>query len=183
MEMALSLMLGLGLAAAVGFRIFVPFLIVSLAAYTGHLQLANGFAWIGTLPAVIMFGAATVLEIGAYAIPWLDHLLDVIAGPLAVICGAVLMSSAVFELDPLIKWPVAIIAGGGTAGLIRGANAGVRLTSSVTTAGIGNPIVATVETISSIVMSALALVLPVVAMLLALFLVVILMKKLVRIRR
>jgi hypothetical protein len=180
LEIVLSLMLGFGLAAAVGFRIFVPFFIVSLAAHTGHLQLAEGFAWLGSFPALVMFGAATFLEIAAYAIPWLDNLLDVVAGPLAVICGAVLMASTVFDLDPFIAWPLAIIAGGGTAGLIKGANAGLRLTSSATTAGLGNPAVTVVETSGSAVMAGLAIFLPVLAFLLVVWLVVFLARKLVR---
>jgi len=182
MEWILSLMLGLGLAAAVGFRIFVPFLLVSLAAHTGHLQLAEGFGWIGTTPALVMFGAATFLEIAAYAIPWLDNLLDVVAGPLAVICGAVLMASTVFELDPFIKWPLVIIAGGGTAGVLKAANAGLRLTSSATTAGLGNPAVTVVETSSAAVMASLAIFLPVVAFLLLLWLLIYSVRRLLRIR-
>lgn len=183
MDTALGLMLGLGLAAAVGFRIFVPFLVVSLAAYTGHLDLGEGSAWLGTLPAVIMFAAATVAEVAAYHIPWFDHLLDMLAGPAAVVCGSVLMASAVVELDPLIKWPVAIIAGGGTAGLIRGAAAGLRAGSTATTGGLGNPVLASVETWSSAALAVLAVALPVVALVLTVLLVAFVIRRTARLGR
>ncbi|MBU1676550.1 DUF4126 domain-containing protein, partial [bacterium] len=166
METALSLMLGLGLAAAVGFRIFVPFLMVSLAAHTGHLDLSDGQAWIGTLPALIMFAAATLAEIAAYHLPWFDHLLDILSGPAAVVCGAILMASAAVDMEPLVKWPVAIIAGGGTAGLIRGASAGLRVGSTALTGGFANPGFTAVETGGSLTLTLLALLVPVAALVL-----------------
>lgn len=168
MDTVLALLLGLGLAAAVGLRIFVPFLVLSLAAHTGHLELAAGQEWIGSTPALVMFATATLLEAAAYQIPWLDHLLDVAAGPAAAVCGTVIMASAVVEMAPLVKWPVAIIAGGGTAGLLRGLGSGVRATSTVTTGGVANPVVAAGETAGSAVLSVLAVLVPVLAGLAAL---------------
>jgi hypothetical protein len=61
-DVALSIVLGIGLAAATGFRVFLPMLIVSGAAYTGHLPLSDSFAWLGTSSALIMLGVATILE-------------------------------------------------------------------------------------------------------------------------
>src|SRR5947207_9549521 len=95
LETLLSVCLGIGLAAACGFRIFVPLLVTSLAAQTGHLTLAGGFQWIGTRPALVAFAVATVLEILAYYVPWIDNLLDVIAGPAAVTAGIVVTASVV----------------------------------------------------------------------------------------
>ena len=51
METAVSIALGIGLAAAVGFRVFLPLLVASIAAYTGHLHLDANFAWLGSLTA------------------------------------------------------------------------------------------------------------------------------------
>ena len=76
METALSVILGIGLSAACGFRVFVPMLGTSIAALSGHLELSEGFGWIGTPAAAIGFGTATVIEIGAYYVPWLDNLLE-----------------------------------------------------------------------------------------------------------
>src|SRR5262245_17449136 len=119
MELALSICLGIGLSAACGFRVFVPLLGMSAAALAGHLHLAPGFDWIGTWPALACFLTATILEIGAYYIPWLDNLLDSMATPAAVIAGSLITAAVVTDMSPLLKWSLAIIAGGGTAGVIQ----------------------------------------------------------------
>jgi len=166
MDTALSICVGIGLSAACGFRVFVPLLIMSIASLSGHLTLASQFQWIGTYPALIAFGVATALEIGGYFIPWLDHLLDTIATPAAIVAGIIVMSSMLRSMDPFLKWTLAVIAGGGIAGVVQSGTVLTRAASTSTTGGIANPIVATAELGLSVFMSFLALVLPVVAMLL-----------------
>jgi hypothetical protein len=163
METVLSVLVGLGLSAAVGFRVFVPLLIMSAAAQTGHLTLADGFAWIGTPPALVAFGVATVLEIVGYFIPWVDHALDVIAAPAAVVAGTVATAGVAIDIDPFLQWTLAIIAGGGIAGLIHVLTGATRAVSGATTAGLGNPLVALVEAGSSVFLSILAILVPVFA--------------------
>jgi hypothetical protein len=171
-QVLLGAALGLGLAAAVGFRVFVPFLLVAIAAKSGQMHLAGGFEWLGTDAALIMFGIAALLEVAAYFIPYFDHLLDTVAGPAAVIAGTVLMASTLVEMEPWLKWAVAIVAGGGTAGLLHGATSTLRLGSTATTAGAGNPAFATMETGASTALTILALMLPLIALALVIFLVV-----------
>lgn len=158
--MVLSIFLGIGLAAAVGFRVFVPFFLISLAHYAGYLSLSEGFQWMGSTAAMVTFAIATTIEILAYFIPWLDNALDLITTPLAVVGGTILMSSAVGEIDPLLQWTVAIIAGGGTAGIIKGLTSSGRLASSVGSGGLANPVISSGEAISSILMTILSFVLP-----------------------
>ena len=160
LETLISIFLGISLAAAVGFRIFVPLLVMSLASLGGYLNLSSGFEWIGTIPALIAFGAASVFELAAYFIPFVDNLLDTIAGPTAVVAGTVAMASSIVELDPLIKWTLAIIAGGGAAGLVQSLTTITRGASSLTTAGIGNPIVSATEAGFSFGISTLAIFFP-----------------------
>ena len=168
MDTLLSIGIGLGLAAACGFRVFVPLLIASLAAHGGYLSLASGFEWVGTPPALYAFATATVLEVLAYYVPWLDNALDAIATPAAVIAG-MLVGAAVFtDLPPLVKWSLAIIAGGTAAGMVQGATGLLRLKSGLFTGGLGNPLVATLELIGALLMAAVALMAPLVALLLAL---------------
>jgi hypothetical protein len=159
----LSAILGIGLAAACGFRVFVPFLIVGIAARTGHLALGPSFAWLPSAPALLALAVATVLEIGGYYIPWLDHLLDVVATPAAVGAGAVMTASVVTGLDPMTRWILALIAGGGIAGTVQALTVGARKASLVTTGGIANPVVATGELLGSIVLSVVAIALPLLA--------------------
>ncbi|GGG57016.1 hypothetical protein GCM10011414_28580 [Croceivirga lutea] len=152
-ETIISLFLGVGLAASAGFRVFLPLFALSLANYFGIWELNDSWAWIGSIPAVLTLGIATVAEIFAYFIPWVDNALDSIAIPLAGIAGTAVMVSTVADLDPVITWSLAIIAGGGTAAAIKGANATGRLTSTATTGGLANPVVSTVETGTAVVVS------------------------------
>jgi hypothetical protein len=163
METLLSLCLGIGLAAACGFRIFAPLLVMSIAANTGHLALAGGFDWIGSRPALIAFAAATVLEVLAYYVPWLDNLLDTAAVPIAVVAGVVVTASVVTDVSPLLRWTLAAVAGGGAAGATQSLSTLVRSVSSFTTGGIGNPVVATAEAGGSLALSAMSLLAPLIA--------------------
>lgn len=168
--MLLSIALGIGLSAACGFRVFVPLLALSIASLGGWVPLSGSFEWMGTIPAMVVFATATILEVAAYYIPWFDNLLDAVATPAAVIAG-VITSLAVFtEIDPLLKWTLAIIGGGGAAGLIQGATALLRLKSTTLTGGIGNPVIATLEFAVSILTSILSLLVPFVAILAVIFL-------------
>lgn len=145
-ESALSIALGIGLAAAAGFRIFVPLLVAGLAARVGYLPLTDGFEWLGSTPALITLGTAAVFEALAYFIPGVDHVLDVLAGPAAVGAGVVASAAVMADIPPAVLWPVAIIAGGGVAGLTKGSTALFRAKSGAMTAGLANPVVAAVET-------------------------------------
>src|SRR5881394_829642 len=115
MEPFLSSLVGIGLSAACGFRVFVPLLVVSIASYSGHLHLAPGFEWMGSTAALIAFATATALEIAGYYVPWVDNLLDTIASPAAVIAGTIATASVVADMSPFLKWTLAAIAGGGIA--------------------------------------------------------------------
>ncbi len=163
----LGVVIGLGLAAACGFRVFVPLLVMGAAARLGHFDPSPGFAWLATTPALIAFGVATAVEIAAVHVTWLDHLLDVVAAPLAVLAGAVTMAGALGEVSPLLRWSFALIAGGGTAGLFHGLNGLMRAGTAVTTAGFGNPLFATLETGGAFAIAAAAVLIPVLGLLLA----------------
>src|SRR5439155_23073700 len=173
METLLSVCLGIGLSAACGFRVFVPLLVMSIAALSGHLTLTHGFEWIGSYPALIAFSVASCLEIAGYYIPWVDNLLDTISSPAAIIAGTIITASLVADVSPFMKWTLAIIAGGGAAGLVQGTTVVARGASSAGTGGLANPLVATLELAGSIITSVLAILAPVVVIvLLAIFLVV-----------
>lgn len=166
METIASICLGIGLSAACGFRVFVPLLMMSLAGLSGHIHPAPGFEWIGSYPALVAFSVATCLEIAAYYIPWVDHLLDTIASPAAVIAGILVSASLFTDVSPFLRWTLAIIAGGGAAGLVQGTTVMARGASGISTAGLANPIVSTVELAGAILTSLLTLIAPVLAVLL-----------------
>jgi hypothetical protein len=156
----ISVALGIGLAAATGFRVFLPLLIAGIAAHTGHLPLNDSFAWLASTPALITLGTAAVCETLAYYIPGVDHVLDVVASPAAVAAGAVASAAVMTNVPPAILWPVAIIAGGGIAGLTKGSTALLRAKSGLMTGGLANPVVSTVETVGATGLSIFAIVVP-----------------------
>jgi hypothetical protein len=163
MDTLLSVFVGVGLSAACGFRVFVPLLVMSVASLTGQMTLSPEFEWIGTYPALAAFAIATIFEIAAYYIPWVDNLLDTVAIPAATVAGTIVMASAVSEMSPFLKWALAVIVGGGVAGTIQGFTTITRIASTATTGGLGNPIVSTVEAGGSLLMSVLAIAVPVLA--------------------
>lgn len=175
-ETILSIFLGIGLAASVGFRVFLPLFALSLASYFGVWDLNENWQWIGSLVAVLTLGLATLLEIFAYFIPWFDNLLDSIAVPLAAIAGTAVMVSTVADLDPVITWSLAIIAGGGTATAIKGAGATGRLASTATTGGLANPVYATIETGTAMVVTAASIFAPILAAILVIIILVIIFR-------
>jgi len=171
---ALSIVAAVGLAAACGFRIFVPLLVVSLATRSGLMSVSDGFAWIGSTPAVLCFGTATLLEVLGYYVPVIDNFLDAVASPAAVIAGMVVSAAVIADVDPWLKWTLVVIAGGGAAAAVQVPTVVARGASTATTAGAGNALVSTTELAASTGFSAasvLAFSLPVVVPFLVLALV------------
>lgn len=163
METILGLCIGVGLSAACGFRVFVPLLAMSIATLLGWYEPAKGFEWLA-IPSVCMaLGFATICEIAAYYVPWVDNLLDTIATPAAVVAGTVTtMAVSSGEMSQFATWAAALIVGGGTAGVVQMSTVAARGVSTATTGGLGNFVISTGELIGSIVLSILAFIMPVV---------------------
>lgn len=184
-QLVLSLVLGVSLAAACGLRVFMPLLVTGLLAHfgLGGVVLREGLGWMGSTPALIAFGLATALEVAAYKVPLLDHLLDTLAVPLATVAGTLVAASAFVELPPLVAWSVALVAGGGVAGALSAGTATTRVASTTTTAGLGNPLFALVETVGSVLLSLLAWLVPLMALVMAISLVLLMRRWLRALRR
>lgn len=160
----LGAFIGIGLAAATGFRVFLPMFMVSLASYLGWIPLNESFTWLQGLPTVLATGIATIVEIISYYIPFVDHLLDTISIPLATVAGTILFASQFTDVGTFPLWALALIAGGGTAATISAGFAGGRAVSTTTTGGLGNSLVSTTETAGAGIMSILALFFPILAL-------------------
>ncbi|MFW2147514.1 DUF4126 domain-containing protein [Acinetobacter sp. TY1] len=162
METILSLCIGIGLSAACGFRVFVPLLVMSVASLTGLFEPMKGFEWLAMPSVCIGLTVATVCEIGAYYIPWVDNALDSISTPAAMIAGTLTtMAVSTGEMSPFASWAAAIIVGGGTASAVQLSTVAVRGLSTATTGGIANPLVSTTEWISALLISVLSFFVPV----------------------
>ena len=183
LDIAVSVALGIGLAAATGLRVFLPLLVVSAAAYSGHLPLADSFAWLGTPAALILLSVAAVVEILAYYIPGVDNLLDALATPAALVAGTVVSAAVITDLPPTVKWATAVIAGGGIAGVMQSMTALLRAKSTVFTAGVGNPVLATSELAGSLLVSLLALAAPLIALVLIVLFLWLALRLLLRVTR
>lgn len=176
LETILSIFLGIGLAASVGFRVFVPLFALSIAAYFNVLELNNSWLWLDSLTTVITFGVATLFEVFAYYIPFLDNILDTMAVPLAAVAGTAIMVSTTMDLSPVFTWSLAIIAGGGSATAIASSSSAARLVSTTSTAGFANPVVSTIETLMAVFMTVISLIVPVLALILVLIILAITFK-------
>ena len=177
MELLLSVALGIGLSAACGMRVFAPFAVMSAAAITGQLGLSDSFGWIGTYQALVLFSVATLIEVLSYYIPWVDNLLDTIATPAAILAGAIATASVVTDMSPLMRWTLAITAGGGTAGIIQMGTTWMRGVSSVTTGGLGNFVVATGEWMGSLTIATLSVLFPLLVVLFVAILLILIVRR------
>jgi hypothetical protein len=120
--------------------------------------------WAATLPALLLFGTAALVEIGGYYIPWVDNILDTISTPAAAIAGTVLTASTLTgHVDPMFQWIAGIVMGGSTAALISGGTAVTRAAASVSTGGIANPLLSTSEIGGSLIVTIMAMLLPILA--------------------
>ena len=183
METLLSVLLGISLSAATGFRIFLPPLIMSVMAQTTSFEPPANLAWLDNPVALFVLGVATAAEVLAYYIPWVDNLLDTLAAPAALIAGTLITYAFGVDLDPSARWALAIVAGGGAASGVQALTSVTRLISSGTTGGLGNPVVSTGENVAATLLSVLALLLPVLAFAVVVALLVLAFRQVARLRR
>ena len=167
--------LGLGLAAASGFRVFIPPFLYGLFLRLDMVPISipmTGISeWMASDIGLIILGVAMIVEILGYYIPWIDNLLDTIASPTAIIAGVMMMSSTLSDTHPALQWGSSIIAGGGVSGTIQIGTVATRAVSTATTGGLGNPIVSTIEAGACILCTILAILLPIIALFLVMVLV------------
>ncbi len=175
--------LGISLAAATGFRVFIPLLVMGLSVKAGLLPVSENFAWLAATPALLMLGIAAVTEAAAYYVPVLDNVLDGIAGPIAVGAGIMMTGALLGDMQPMLKWSLAIIAGGGAAAATQSVTTLLRGSSTVLTGGFGNSAIATGEIAGALALSVIAILLPMVAVVLVLLFCVVAWRMMLKTRR
>lgn len=167
MEYVLAIFVGVGLSISAGFRLFTPLFLLSLTTKLGWMELGAGFEWLSSTPALIGFGVAVVIELVCNYIPVVDNFMKTIAAPFALMAGTLLTVSVIGVDDsPFLSWALALIAGGGAATSAQLTSTAVRGTSTVTTAGVANPVIAIIEEIGAWVMSIISIIFPIVAVIL-----------------
>jgi O-antigen ligase len=156
-------LVGIGLAAAVGLRIFIPILVVSIFAYTGNLTLSTYFTWIGYLPILILLIILSIIEVIAYYVVWLDNYLDAIEHPLSIISGIIIIGAVITEFNPYLKWLLALLIGGAVSGTINASTSLIRLKISAETGGSKNFILSTTEAVIAVILSITSIYYPFIA--------------------
>jgi hypothetical protein len=176
----LAALMGISLAAASGFRVFLPPFLLSLAIRADFVEVdlvGTSFEFFETTPAIIILGVASMAEFAAYYVPWVDNLLDSIASPAAIMAGIGMTAIVMEGSDPVVQWVIAIIAGGGASATIQGATVTTRGLSSTFTFGYANSLVATSENVASVALTIVALLAPLVAGIFAVAILVIMTKR------
>ncbi|WP_018250170.1 DUF4126 domain-containing protein [Orenia marismortui] len=177
MNLILSMLIGVGLSAACGFRVFIPLLVMSISALTGNLELASDFQWIGSDSALYVFTIATILEMIAYYIPQVESFLSSISTTVTAIAGTIVMSSFVVDVSPLLQWSLAIIAGGGTSTVVQASRNKIKNVIRLRDVASNNFNLLSVEVLTAVLLSSLLIISPVLTLFLIAIIILILFKK------
>ena len=183
--MIMATLMGISLAAASGFRVFLPPFLLSVAARLDivwflELDLVDThFEFFTSTLAIVILGIATVAEFAGFYAPWIDNALDSIATPASVIAGIAMTAIVLEGAAPIIQWAVAIVAGGGVAATIQSATGTTRSLSSTFTFGLGNSAVATGENVASVALTLIAILIPFISA----FVVILVVALLIRMKR
>ncbi|MFF4772432.1 DUF4126 domain-containing protein [Microtetraspora fusca] len=159
---------GLGLSTAAGLNAYIPLLVVGLAAhFTDAVRLPQGYEWLSNGWVLLIVAVLLVAEIVLDKVPVVDHVNDIIQTAVRPASGGVVFSAtaAAAELDnsawmaehPAVGWVLGIAV----ALVVHAVKASARPVVNVTTAGVGAPVVSTVEDAGALGMSLIAIFLPV----------------------
>ena len=178
----MATLMGISLAAASGFRVFLPPFLLSLAARFNVVWfldidlIGTQFEFFTSTLSIVVLGIATVAEFAAFYAPWIDNALDTIATPASIVAGVAMTAIVLEGNDPIIQWTIAIVAGGGVAATIQSATVATRGLSSTFTFGLGNSAVATGENVASVALTLIAILIPFLSALFVLLIVALLLR-------
>jgi hypothetical protein len=163
------LALAIALASVAGLRAWLPLLAAGGLARLGVLDLGQGFRFLASDQALVLFGLATALELVGDKIPAVDHALDAIGTPLRPLAGALLAASVLGTVtDPLTSAVLGIVVGAPSALVPHVAKSTLRAASTTLTGGLANPALSFVEDAIAVVLLILAVLIPLVVVALAL---------------
>jgi hypothetical protein len=151
---------GFSLSAACGFRIFVPFFVLSCATLHGDYTPHPDFAWLSSPLVAVALGLTMTFELTTYYIPFVDDFFDILATPAAIGAGIVLAAAELGTLHGALRWLIALFIGGSIAGVIQLGTVSLRRLPLAHTATRTNLIVSTIELLGSSLLSILSLFAP-----------------------
>ncbi|MBP6015698.1 MAG: DUF4126 domain-containing protein [Candidatus Promineofilum sp.] len=155
-----------GLSGSAGLNAYIPLLLVALAARFPMgdplVKLQAPYDLMGSWWAIGLLAVLLVVEIVADKIPAVDTVNDGIQTFVRPAAGAILFAGStnvISDIHPVLALGAGLLVAGG----VHATKTVARPVVTVTTAGVGNPIVSTLEDIVALVVSLLALVLPIIA--------------------
>ena len=153
----LSLATAFGLSTAAGLNAYIPLLIVAiLARFTAWITLNPPYDALSSWWVIGMLAVLLVLEILVDKIPAVDTANDIVHTFIRPAAGAISLAASpnVIAMHPVLAAVCGVIVAGG----VHAAKAGGRPVVTATTAGIGNPVVSTIEDVVSFFTSLLGVV-------------------------
>jgi hypothetical protein len=158
-----AIALAIALAACAGLRAWLPLLLTGALSRWGLLELGESFRFLGSNRALAIFAIATVLELVGDKIPVVDHSLDMLGTVLRPAAGALLAASILGHVsDPLTAVVLGTALGAPAALVPHAAKSVLRAASTTLTAGLANPILSVMEDAATLMLFALAVLVPLV---------------------
>lgn len=162
-----SIVLGVSLAASCGLRAFLPLFLVGMGARLGLVDLGDAFEWLGHTPALLALGVGVVCELLGDKIPFVNHVLDLLATPLRALAGMLVLAATIVDMPIWVVALLAIIIGGGVAVAVHVTKSGLRGASTAATAGASSPFHSAVEDLVCLFSTIFSMVFWVVALVIA----------------
>jgi hypothetical protein len=178
-----GLLSSFGLATATGLNAYLPLLTIGLLArYTDLVRLNPPYDLLSNPTVLILIAVLALLDFVGDKIPAVDHALHVaglVVHPVAGALVSLAANSSAGEMHPVLAAACGLILAGG----LHGARAVARPGVTVTTAGVGNPVVSFIEDVVSLALAVLAVLLPVLAFVLVVLVVGWTVRRIVRLFR
>jgi hypothetical protein len=157
-----NLLGAIGLGAASGLNAWIPLLGLGIAERLGLVTLTEPFDRLGSTAALVVLGVLFALDLVGDKVPAIDHALHAVGTVVAPISGAIVFGAQENLLSQSAPWAAAV------AGMVLGesvhlARSAVRPAVTAGTGGVGNPVVSTIEDVTSFVLTVLAVLVPVLA--------------------
>ncbi|MFC4455499.1 DUF4126 domain-containing protein [Deinococcus sonorensis] len=162
MDLLTNALSGLGLSGAAGLNAYIPLLLVGLLDRLGLLHLAGPFAWLSSPWVLLGIVVLGLLDFVGDKIPGVDHVLHLAGGVVNVAAGGVLFASqhgAATGLNPTLALVLGLLVSGG----VHATRTVLRPAATTLTAGVGNPVVSSIEDGLSLLLSVLAVLFPLLA--------------------
>jgi len=155
----LSLSTAFGLSTSAGLNAYIPLLVVAvLSRFTSLITLNEPYDALSSSWVIGVLAVLLIVEILVDKVPAVDTVNDIIQTFIRPAAGAILFAASTNTVG--IHPVLAAICGVILAGSVHVVKAGGRPVVAATTAGVGNPIMSTIEDTISLVTSVLAIVAP-----------------------